>query len=172
MQTKCSGLGYAVASCLLFLPSPALAQSSSALVFLQTIGCSQLPLGTCELLNPGNAENILLTYRSLLASKLCGSSNFQEAKQLLEIGDATDPTGCNTLLSATGVEQPAPQNTTPPPALVLDKLCEERCDANAQAQLTSCETAAGNPYKNKSGWIACGADYISSGSRCVISCRR
>jgi hypothetical protein len=56
---------------------PAKAQSSStngvaAKAFLEAVGCSQLPIGTCELLNADNAVNILATHRAALRQRYCG----------------------------------------------------------------------------------------------------
>ena len=84
---------------LIFVGVPGLAHSSPALTFMESVGCSVLPMGSCDLLNADNARGIALTYRAVLASKFCGSSNFNEAKQLLEIGDATSPDECKLLVS-------------------------------------------------------------------------
>lgn len=70
----------------------------SADAFLRSVGCSVLPMGTCDLLNADNARNIMLTHRAILASHFCGTTNFNAAKQLLQLGDATNPDECRALL--------------------------------------------------------------------------
>lgn len=66
--------------------------------FLIGVGCSNLPMGTCEMLDADNARNILRTHRSVLSSKFCGSANFNVARQLLESGMADQPNECGELL--------------------------------------------------------------------------
>jgi hypothetical protein len=82
----------------LVVAGPLAAQDSPALAFLQSVGCSVLPMGSCDMLNADNALGIARTYRSILAGKFCGSTNFVEARQLLELGDAPSPNECRALV--------------------------------------------------------------------------
>jgi len=72
---------------------------SAALTFLKSAGCTQLPMGTCDMLDADNAQNIMTTYRAVLLSKFCGSINVNEARQMLASDNAADPAECRELLS-------------------------------------------------------------------------
>ena len=77
------------------------AQSTKEAVFnfLKEVGCSQLPFGTCDALDPENARNIGLTYKALLVNKYCGTGNFNAAQQLLDADSALEPEACRQALA-------------------------------------------------------------------------
>ena len=76
---------------------------SPTLEFLKSVGCSTLPMGACDLLDANNARSIFNTYQAVLRSKFCGTTNLESAKQLLALGDATNPIACRDLLKINGV---------------------------------------------------------------------
>jgi hypothetical protein len=65
---------------------------------MKSVACSKLPLLSCELLDPENAVNIMLTYHAILTLRFCGTDNPDNAKQLLESGVATSPAECRAFL--------------------------------------------------------------------------
>jgi hypothetical protein len=71
--------------------------------FLKSVGCSKLPMGTCEFLNPDNARNIMLTWNAVIFMGICGTSNPHDAKQLLDNDAAADPAACRELLGMHGI---------------------------------------------------------------------
>ena len=81
------------------IPQAKAVSAEQVKAFLQSVGCSQLPTGTCEALSATNAKNILTTYFSQLSNAYCGSGNFSSAEQLLEMGDAVDAEKCRRLLA-------------------------------------------------------------------------
>jgi hypothetical protein len=87
--------------CALLLPEIAVAgDNSAALTFLQSVGCSQLPMGSCEALDADNAQNIMATYRAVLLQRFCGFGNVNEARIALQTGNADQPAECRELLNA------------------------------------------------------------------------
>ena len=97
---------------------PAKAQSSStngvaAKAFLEAVGCSQLPIGTCELLNADNAVNILATHRAALRQRYCGTMNASQARALVGMGTVSGH--CRTLLELAGEVQPSGPDQRPDP---------------------------------------------------------
>ncbi len=68
------------------------------LAFMETVACSRLQTGACELLNAENARNILLTHRAVLSMRLCGSGNFNTARVALETEFAPSLAECRELL--------------------------------------------------------------------------
>ena len=88
----------------LCLPYPAHAVTwEQVTIFGKTVACSQLPLGTCEFLNAENARNISRAWAAARASGWCNSSNFSQARQLLDGGyGVPNPTKCRKLLNAIG----------------------------------------------------------------------
>jgi hypothetical protein len=66
--------------------------------FLKSVGCSQLPMGTCEFLDPENAKNIMLTWNAVLLNHFCGQANPNNARQMLAADAAPEPEACRRLL--------------------------------------------------------------------------
>lgn len=85
-------------------PSPASAQSRALYDFLEAVGCSQLPMGACELLSPENARNIAATHQAFLLRYYCGNGTggVAGARALLEVDAALHPSECRTLVNSLG----------------------------------------------------------------------
>lgn len=70
----------------------------TALTFMKEVGCTQLPMGACELLDADNARGIMLTKRAILLEHFCGSRSEESSRQLLAISMANKEYECRALL--------------------------------------------------------------------------
>jgi hypothetical protein len=69
--------------------------------FLESVGCSQLPMGSCEALNADNARSLLIARKILLFRKFCALDP-DEAVQLAGVegglDGASDRPACKALI--------------------------------------------------------------------------
>ena len=169
----------------MFIIRPVAAQKFDYVEFMATVACHSLPTGACELLNVDTARGIALTYRSLLTTRFCGTPNFNAARQLLELGDATSPRECETLLAMIGGSgaAPAPKSTgcaagqilvTPNNHCITRARLEswKNCQMNCSKKVTKCPSADAR-YMSSGNWDVfakeCADEMFSQIDKCKLT---